>query len=346
LYEVAHRDDATAAEIASSLGFDAGYLSRILRRFEEQGLLTRTRSRDDARQSHLALTKKGRSTFATLETRARHDIGGLLEPLADDDQRRVTVAMGTIERLLDRRSAPSLAPLILRDPRPGDFGWVVQRHGALYAQEYGWDERFEGLVAGIVAGYIEHFDPKRERGWIAERDGENVGCVFLVKKSATVAKLRMLLVEPSARGTGLGKRLVAECERFAARPATAGSSSGLRAISPPPATSTPAPATASSPRADRELRTDTRVRDVGAGAEVGGASDLGLLSVPLSSKSIVFEARDRGTDSAPKARLDGSRWQARSAPPPVIGHPILRPGKGARAPPAPLPRLRRGRGGT
>jgi DNA-binding MarR family transcriptional regulator/N-acetylglutamate synthase-like GNAT family acetyltransferase len=216
LYEVAHRDDATAAEIASTLGFDAGYLSRILRRFEEQGLVTRTRSRADARQSHLGLTKKGRATFGTLESRARHDIGALLAPLTDDDQRRVTAAMGTIERLLGRGAATaSSAPLIVREPRPGDYGWVVQRHGALYAQEYGWDERFEALVARIVADYIDHLDPKRERAWIAERDGENVGCIFLVKKSATVAKLRLLLVEPSARGTGLGKRLVAECERFA-----------------------------------------------------------------------------------------------------------------------------------
>src|SRR5258706_5061956 len=179
LYELAHRDDPTAAEIAALLGFDAGYLSRILRRFEDQGLLTRTRSRADARQSHLSLTKKGRTTFATLDTRARHDIGALLEPLADDDQRRVTAAMSTIERLLDRHTAPP-PPLVLRDPRPGDFGWVVQRHGALYAREYGWDERFEGLVARIVADYIEHFDPKRERAWIAEQEGENVGSIFLV----------------------------------------------------------------------------------------------------------------------------------------------------------------------
>lgn len=215
LYELAHRDDPTAAEIAAALGFDAGYLSRILRRFEDHGLLTRTRSDADARQSHLALTKKGRTTFMTLEGRARHDIGALLEPLSEEEQRRVTGAMGTIERLLDRRTAAAAGPLLLRPPRAGDFGWVVQRHGALYAQEYGWDERFEGLVARIVADFIERFDPKRERGWIAERDGENVGCIFLVKKSATVAKLRMLLVEPSERGSGLGKRLVAECERFA-----------------------------------------------------------------------------------------------------------------------------------
>src|SRR5260221_1399075 len=214
LYELAHLDDPTAAEIAAALGFDAGYLSRILRRFEEHGLLNRTRADADARQSHLALTKKGRTTFTALETRARHDIGALLEPLSDEEQRRVTGAMGTIERLLDGGSTDA-GPLVIRPPRVGDFGWVVQRHGALYAQEYGWDERFEGLVARIVAELIEHFDPKRERGWIAERDGENVGCIFLVKKSATVAKLRMLLVEPGERGSGLGKRLVAECERFA-----------------------------------------------------------------------------------------------------------------------------------
>jgi DNA-binding MarR family transcriptional regulator/GNAT superfamily N-acetyltransferase len=214
LYELAHRDSPTAAELAAELGFDAGYMSRILRRFEEHGLLARTRSRHDGRQSHLSLTKKGRTTFAALDERARNGIAALLAPLSGEEQRRVVGALGTVERLLGAKQKTS-TPLVIREPRSGDYGWVVQRHGALYAAEYGWGTKFEAIVARIVAGYLDRHDPDRERGWIAEHDGENAGCVFLVRKSATVAKLRLLLVEPSARGLGVGTRLVAECERFA-----------------------------------------------------------------------------------------------------------------------------------
>jgi DNA-binding MarR family transcriptional regulator/GNAT superfamily N-acetyltransferase len=214
LYELANRERPTATELCGDLGLDAGYLSRILRRFEQQGLLVRMTSKDDGRQSLLTLTARGRAAFAPLDTRSRREIGALMDGLAPADQARLVAAMGTIERLLGVRP-PSDAPYLLRPHQPGDMGWVVHRHGALYAQEYGWDERFEALVAEIVAKFIARFDPKEERCWIAERDGEIIGSVFLVKQSKTVAKLRLLLVEPAARGLGLGSRLVEECMRFA-----------------------------------------------------------------------------------------------------------------------------------
>jgi len=214
LYELANRDRPTATALCRDLGLDAGYLSRILRRFEQGGLLARAASKDDGRQSLLALTAKGRAAFAPLDGRSRQEIGALMGELGPFDQARLVAAMATIERLLGA-GLQSNAPYILRPHRPGDMGWIVHRHGALYAQEYGWDERFEALVAEIVAKFIARFDPKTERCWIAERDGEIIGSVFLVKKSKTVAKLRLLLVEPSARGLGLGSRLVEECLRFA-----------------------------------------------------------------------------------------------------------------------------------
>ena len=196
------------------LGLDAGYLSRILASFKRRGLVEKRASSDDARRTELRLTKRGRSVFATLDRRSRDDIGTQLAALAVADQERLVGAMGTVERLLGDPQATPSGSYVLRAPRPGDYGWVVQRHGALYAEEYGWDAEFEGLVAGIVGKFVEHLDPTRERCWIAERDGENVGCVFAVKQSATVAKLRLLLVEPSARGLGIGKRLVDECIAF------------------------------------------------------------------------------------------------------------------------------------
>jgi DNA-binding MarR family transcriptional regulator/N-acetylglutamate synthase-like GNAT family acetyltransferase len=214
LYELAHRERPTATELCGDLGLDAGYLSRILRRFEQAGLLARTTSKADGRQSLLALTAKGRAAFAPLDGRSRQEIGALMGGLGPTEQARLVAAMATIERLLGARPQNDW-PYLLRLHQPGDMGWVVHRHGALYAQEYGWDERFEALVAGIVAEFIARFDPKKERCWIAERDGEIIGSVFLVKKSKTVAKLRLLLVEPSARGLGLGSRLVEECLRFA-----------------------------------------------------------------------------------------------------------------------------------
>jgi DNA-binding MarR family transcriptional regulator/N-acetylglutamate synthase-like GNAT family acetyltransferase len=214
LYEVANREHAVAAELTKELGLDAGYLSRILAAFRRQGVIERRASADDGRRSELRLTKKGRSVFAALDARSRDDIGTQLARLAVAEQERLVGAMGTVERLLGDPEAATTGGYVLRGPRSGDYGWVVQRHGALYAEEYGWNEEFEGLVAGIVGKFVEHLDPKRERCWIAERDGENVGCVFAVKHTATVAKLRLLLVEPKARGLGIGKRLVDECITF------------------------------------------------------------------------------------------------------------------------------------
>jgi DNA-binding MarR family transcriptional regulator/GNAT superfamily N-acetyltransferase len=214
LYELAHRaDPPTATELCRELGVDAGYLSRLLRGFERRRLITRTRSDVDGRRSHVGLTAAGRAAFAPLGARSHDEIAALLAPLAEPDQQRLIEAMQTIEGILGGRDRTP--PVTLRPHRPGDMGWVVQRHGALYAEEYGWDERFEALVAGIVARFIERYDAARERCWIAEKDGERVGSVFLVHRSATVAQLRLLLVEPSARGLGVGTRLVAECERFA-----------------------------------------------------------------------------------------------------------------------------------
>lgn len=214
LYEIAHRDHPTASTLSEELGVDAGYLSRILRIFKKRGLINKEPSVADGRQHFLLLTEHGQKTFAALDGRARDQIGSMLRKLSPEDQVRVVEAMRTIENLL---GAPpeSTATFLLRPHEPGDMGWVVHRHGVLYAQEYGWDEQFEALVAGIVAKFIQHYDPKRERCWIAEKDGEIVGSVFLVKRSATVAQLRLMLVEPKARGLGLGTRFVSECVRFA-----------------------------------------------------------------------------------------------------------------------------------
>ena len=214
LYELAHHARPTAAQLGRNLGIDAGYLSRILRAFEARGLLQRTRSTSDGRQSHLALTAAGRRAFGPLNTRSHEDVRGMLEPLSDGEQDRLVEAMRTVERLLEPEHARQ-PPYLLRPPGPGDMGAVVQLHGTLYAQEYRWDERFEALVAGIVARFVERFDARRERCWIAEVHGEVVGSVFLVRRSATVGQLRLLIVHPKARGLGIGERLVAECVRFA-----------------------------------------------------------------------------------------------------------------------------------
>jgi DNA-binding MarR family transcriptional regulator/N-acetylglutamate synthase-like GNAT family acetyltransferase len=214
LYEISRRDDQTAAELCRDLNLDAGYLSRILRDFTKKGLVEKRPSKRDGRQSLLRLTKKGQKEFATLNARQDEEVGAMLDKLAPEDQTRLTNAMQTIHVLLGSEPERKV-PYILRTHQPGDMGWVVHRHGVLYSQEYGWDEHFEALVAKIVADFIKNFDPKRERCWIAERDGEIVGSVFLVKKSKTVGQLRLLLVEPKARGLGIGKRLVDECVRFA-----------------------------------------------------------------------------------------------------------------------------------
>ena len=214
LYELAQHESTTATQLGNELELDAGYLSRLLSSFEKRGLITKQPSANDGRQLLIGLTEAGQAAFAIINTRSQQEIGALLHTLALADQARLVTAMATITQLL---AAPpeKRVPYLLRPHQPGDMGWVVQRHGLLYAQEYGWDERFEALVAEIVAHFINHFDPKRERCWIAEREGTSVGSVFLVQQSDEIAKLRLLLVEPSARGLGIGRRLVDECIRFA-----------------------------------------------------------------------------------------------------------------------------------
>jgi DNA-binding MarR family transcriptional regulator/N-acetylglutamate synthase-like GNAT family acetyltransferase len=214
LYELAKRKDLTAGLLCRELALDPGYLSRMLRNFEKQGLVRRSASEADARQNLLSLTPKGLGTFLPLDHRSDHEVATLLSRLSPAQQRRLLGALVDVESLLDPKSA-SRSGYILRSHRPGDMGWVVHRHGDLYFKEYNYDERFEALVAEIVAQFVHHLDPKRERCWIAERDGEILGCIFLVKKSSTVAKLRLLLVEPSARGLGIGKCLVSTCVEFA-----------------------------------------------------------------------------------------------------------------------------------
>ncbi len=215
LYEIAHRHHPPAVELAQDLALDPGYLSRLLRGFAVRGLVQKIPDRSDRRQSHLALTQKGVEAFAGLDTRQNQEVAAMLDGISASEQHRLISAMRSIESILTRDSSGHGDPYLLRSHRPGDMGWVVQRHGELYCQEYGYDEHFEALVAEIVAEFILHLDPKRERCWIAERDGENLGCVFVVKKSETVAKLRLLLVEPQARGLGIGRRMVSECVRFA-----------------------------------------------------------------------------------------------------------------------------------
>lgn len=215
-YELAHRDAPSAAELGRDLGLDAGYLSRILRRFESRGFVGRRPSPADARQSLLHLTRKGRAAFAPLEARARDEVEALLGRVPGADRHKVVDAMSTIERLLGApRQDAVRAPYMLRTHQPGDMGWVIHRHGAIYARERGYNAEFEALVARICADFLDHFDPAGERCWIAERHGDIVGSVFLVRKSKTVAKLRLLLVEAEARGLGIGRRLVDECVRFA-----------------------------------------------------------------------------------------------------------------------------------
>ncbi len=214
LFEIAHRDDVSASDLSDSLGLDPGYLSRILAGLEQKELVSKVRSEVDGRRWLLSLTPAGEEAFSLLDARSREEVAEMLGNLSEADQRRLLDAMQTIESVLDEDLKFS-GPFFLRPHEPGDMGWVVHRHGVLYAQEYGWDERFEALVARITADFIDNLDPARERCWIAEMEGERVGCVFCVKESEKVAKLRLLLVEPEARGLGLGGRLVEECIRFA-----------------------------------------------------------------------------------------------------------------------------------
>jgi DNA-binding MarR family transcriptional regulator/N-acetylglutamate synthase-like GNAT family acetyltransferase len=215
IFELAQRKATEVTELRRVLDVDAGYLSRILAKFETEGLVTRERSSSDGRRQVIHLTDEGRAVFRMLDARSAEESCRLLSRLTEEDRRRLVAAMATIRQVLE--DAPPLDAFVLRPPEPGDYGWVVHRHGVLYAQEYGWDETFEALVTRIVADYVEHRDPRRESAWIAEVDGEPVGCVFCVKKEEKVAQLRLLLVDPRARGMGIGTRLVEECIRFARR---------------------------------------------------------------------------------------------------------------------------------
>jgi len=217
LYELAYASaPTTATDLARALGLDPGYLSRILRTFVNRRYVHKSRTAGDARQFHLALTAAGRRAFAPLDRASHDEIAALLAALSSDAQKRLVDAMRTVQRVLGE-PMPSARPFLLRPHRPGDIGWVVSRHGAIYAQEYGWDETFEALVAQIAARFIRRFNPKREHCWIAEREGQNAGSVFVVENNKTTAQLRLLLVEPSERGAGIGRRLVAESIDFARR---------------------------------------------------------------------------------------------------------------------------------
>jgi DNA-binding MarR family transcriptional regulator/GNAT superfamily N-acetyltransferase len=214
IYELAQRDQPTASELIAELGLDPGYLSRILRRFEDQKLVRRLAFPNDARQNLVMLTQRGRELFAKINARSRYEVGEMLARLPGGERARVIEAMATLESLL-ANSPPKRTAFILRPPRPGDIGWVVHRHGVLYHEEYGWDANFEALVAKVAAKFIDTFKQETERCWIAERAGEIVGSAFVVKKSARTAKLRLLYVEPAARGLGIGRRLVEEAMGFA-----------------------------------------------------------------------------------------------------------------------------------
>jgi DNA-binding MarR family transcriptional regulator/N-acetylglutamate synthase-like GNAT family acetyltransferase len=234
LWEISHKDWITAKEIEQRLGMDRGYVSRIINAFQEGGLVTSEANAHDGRVKNLKLTRKGLHRMLAFEKRSSAEIHGIIGKLPGGGQDRLVAAMRTIESLLEppestvesllasrgaaagsRAPHEGASPIVLREPRPGDFGWVVHRHGALYAQEYGWDATFEAMVAEIVAKFVRNYQPARERCWIAEHAGDIAGCVFLVERSAHVAQLRLLLVEPSKRGMGIGKTLVGECIRFA-----------------------------------------------------------------------------------------------------------------------------------
>eukprot|EP01133_Synstelium_polycarpum_P018439 gene18439-22067_t len=210
LYELAHRNDLTSADLCRELGLNAGYLSRVISGFDKQGLIAKTRSPTDARATRLQLTDAGQRTLAPLVDASRRDVAAMLARLPPTAQQDLVAAMEQIENLLGQPSQSYL----LRNPQPGDMGWIIHRQAVLYAQEYGWNSEYEALVADILARFVREFDPARERCWIAEQDGKVIGSVFVVRQDDTTAKLRLLYVDPCARGLGIGSRLVDECLRF------------------------------------------------------------------------------------------------------------------------------------
>ena len=214
LFELANRRQPTATDIRKELGLDAGYMSRMLRDFERRKFVTRERSRTDERQRFLSLTSKGRSAFAPLDARSNRDVAAMLEDLSATEREQLVDSMQTVRRLLGD-IAEAKASYLLRPHQPGDMGWIVHRQAILYADEYGWDGTYEALAAEVVAQFIKNYDPKRERAWVAEKDGERVGAVFVAKGSDQIVRLRLLHVEQQARGLGIGQRLVEECIRFA-----------------------------------------------------------------------------------------------------------------------------------
>lgn len=214
IYELAHREPVSAAVLGDDLGLDAGYLSRVVATLERRGIVSKAISPDDGRVRLLALTQAGRQEFATLNEASRAQVESMLTALEPAERASLIDSMARIREILGE-DEPAEVPYLLRPPVPGDLGWVIQTHGRMYHREYGWNEQFEGLVSKVVSEFVKHFDPERERCWIAEKDGDSVGSVFLVRKSERVAQLRLLLVTPQARGLGIGGRLVRECTQFA-----------------------------------------------------------------------------------------------------------------------------------
>lgn len=214
LYELAHREQLTSADLCRELGLNAGYLSRVIAGFDKQGLIAKTRSPTDARAAQLQLTEQGQRTLAPLVDASRREVAAMLERLPPTAQQELVAAMGQIQGLLGEPSPSSSLSYILRNPQPGDMGWIIHRQAVLYAQEYGWNNEYEALVAEILAKFVREFDPARERCWIAEKDGKVIGSVLIVRQDDTTAKLRLLYVDPCARGLGIGSRLVDECLRF------------------------------------------------------------------------------------------------------------------------------------
>jgi DNA-binding MarR family transcriptional regulator/GNAT superfamily N-acetyltransferase len=211
IYALGRDGQSTATAVGKELSLDLGYLSRLLQSLRRRGLLQAKRAAHDARQQQLTLTEKGRKAFTLIDSRSRDEMARMLAPLKAGEREKLVGAMRTVESVLNAAKVPG--EIVLREHRPGDMGWVTERHAVLYHEQDGWGAGFEALVAGIVKDFLENFDAKRERCWIAERNGERVGCVFVVNDKGE-ARLRLLLIEPSVRGLGLGRRLVEECIAF------------------------------------------------------------------------------------------------------------------------------------